>query len=429
MIRLGAVTCAYLATGAVLYQLFLAARAVVTRLAGVPGRTGPFGESPLDRAARASAATRVAQALAGPAAVYGLTVVLLAGAIHRGGFVSGDSTLIDVMPEGPAAAAGLQDGDRIRSVGGEPIARFEEIRLALAKHRGEIIEVIVERDGRSLRYSITPGPNGSAFAGRLGVAKREEPVTLVAAFRRALPMPFELLMARLRPRPAVAALTGPVGITRDAGGLSPAGLADGMLRTAALTGAGALDVYLLVALFLFPYRRRESAAALSLPISPPRPWVRLVARIVDLAALGLALGLVAAAVNPRWIEAAGNSFVLLTIPLEAVLLATWGTTPGKALLRVSVRDQGGSKLSFGTALRRSAAVWTFGLAANQSIILVTGLMSWRRLGRRGATYWDQLDGHRVDHGDPAAWRFLIAIAVVILAVAYMVAIEVRGLER
>jgi len=416
------------AVAATIYVVFLATRALVAKLAGVRGRLGPFGEAPLDQLARAPVAARLALALIGPAAIYGLVVTLLALALHSGGEIKEGSTLVDPMPSGPAAEAGVQDGDRIRAVAGRPIAAFEEIRPLIARHLGEPVDVIVERDGRPLRIPVTVGAIGSAWEGRLGVERRREPVALGEAFRIALPRPLEMLAMRLQPRPRIAELTGPVGITLSVAAAGQPPLSERFSRMAALAGVGALDGYMLLAFFLFPYRRRQTAAPSVPSPAPPHPWLRLLARVVDLAVFVLVLAVPAVAINPGLPDAAGNSLALLTIPIEAALLATWGTTPGKALLGVRVRDAGGGKLSFGAALRRAAAVWTFGLMAN-TIILVTGLMSWHRLRRHGATYWDALDNHRVDHDDPPGWRISVAIGIVLVVVAYMVAVEAKSLTR
>jgi hypothetical protein len=129
----------------------------------------------------------------------------------------------------------------------------------------------------------------------------------------------------------------------------------------------------------------------------------------------------AAASAGRAMLAAGPLVYLVWAPLEAVLLATWGFTPGKWLLRVSVRDARGDRLDPRAALRRAVVVWTFGLAMSQTIGLVTGLLARRRLRRDGATYWDTLDGHRVTHGRIGPLRATIAVSIVALLVAAMVA--------
>src|SRR5262249_37556051 len=161
-------------------------------------------------------------------------------------------------------------------------------------------------DGRTLHFAVTPGARGSFFDGRLGVEKRREPVSFGAAFGSALSQPFEMLAVRLHPRPPLHAdLVGPIGITRTAAPLCRPALAGNGLRRAALAGLGGIDVCALVALFLFPYRRRETAEPRSLPPSPPRPWVRLAARIVDLSVFLLVLGAISVAVNPGLIDSAG----------------------------------------------------------------------------------------------------------------------------
>ena len=47
--------------------------------------------------------------------------------------------------------------------------------------------------------------------------------------------------------------------------------------------------------------------------------------------------------------------------IEALFLSTLGTTPGKSMLGVSVRDYLGNRLSFSTAFRRSLFVMVLGL--------------------------------------------------------------------
>jgi hypothetical protein len=82
----------------------------------------------------------------------------------------------------------------------------------------------------------------------------------------------------------------------------------------------------------------------------------------------------------------------------------------------------------GAAPRRAAAVWTFGLAVNQPISVVTLPLSFRRLRRSGATYWDAVDGLRVDHGTIGGGRATIAILIVAAFFAFQVAVASRSLD-
>jgi uncharacterized RDD family membrane protein YckC len=112
----------------------------------------------------------------------------------------------------------------------------------------------------------------------------------------------------------------------------------------------------------------------------------------------------------------GPLVLLLWVPVEALLLSTAGFTPGKWLLGLFVRDAGGGRLSFRAALRRSAGVFAWGLALGSVIGLVTALMAHRRLKKRGATYWDEIDALEVHERDVSAWRVAVAAIVLVLSV-------------
>jgi uncharacterized RDD family membrane protein YckC len=293
---------------------------------------------------------------------------------------------------------------------------------------------VVERDGRELHLVAPPAPAGSEWAGRLGVQKRPEQLTWGAAFARARWRPFESIAVRVEAAwQTTRALSGPIAITSESRGVSKATTTALYANMGAVVGATAFEAIILVGLFLFPFRPRratfasdEAPAPSSAALSAPRPWTRFGARLVDQALTLLVLGAILVAIDPHLVDASAALVLPLGIPIEAALLASWGYTPGKWLMRVTVRDALGRKLRFGQALRRGAAVWTFGLAFNQSISWVTGLMSFRRLRRRGSTYWDEIDGSRVDHADVGGGRGAVAILVIAAFVVFQIAVAVRS---
>src|SRR4029434_9109333 len=128
-----------------------------------------------------------------------------------------------------------------------------------------------------------------------------------------------------------------------------------------------------------------------------RPWVRFWARSIDNVIIGIVVAIPFGLVLPdesqnRVVDQLIQYLALaLWIPIEAVLLANFGFTPGKALLRVRVTNKNGSKLNFWQALSRAFGVWWRGLGTGliPLVTLITNISSYRRLTERGVTYWDR----------------------------------------
>ncbi|MGI9419292.1 MAG: RIP metalloprotease RseP [Geminicoccaceae bacterium] len=62
----------------------------------------------------------------------------------------------NVRPDGAAAEAGLQAGDRITAVGGEALVSFEDLQAIVSQSADTDLVFTVERDGQSLEIPITP---------------------------------------------------------------------------------------------------------------------------------------------------------------------------------------------------------------------------------------------------------------------------------
>jgi membrane-associated protease RseP (regulator of RpoE activity) len=59
-------------------------------------------------------------------------------------------------PAAPAAAAGLQPGDRILSIDGQPITEYAQSSAIITAAAGEPLDVVVDRDGSQLTLEVTP---------------------------------------------------------------------------------------------------------------------------------------------------------------------------------------------------------------------------------------------------------------------------------
>jgi len=156
-----------------------------------------------------------------------------------------------------------------------------------------------------------------------------------------------------------------------------------------------------------------------------RPWVRYWARSIDIALICIIVGIPIGAVLPdglnnRLVDQLIQFLALtLWIPIEAVLIATFGCTPGKALLRVRVSNKNGSNLSFGQALSRSFGVWLKGLGTGliPFVTLATLLVAHNRLSKKGVTTWDGDGRFMVAHRKVGIGRTLIAIAIFVVLIA------------
>jgi serine protease Do len=90
----------------------------------------------------------------------------------------------EVVPESPAARAGLRPNDRIVSVSGKPVRnvfQWEAERLNLRV--GDRVPLVVERDGRQVTLNVVVGDVPEATATRVTVLRQIELVTLTPTIR------------------------------------------------------------------------------------------------------------------------------------------------------------------------------------------------------------------------------------------------------
>lgn len=145
----------------------------------------------------------------------------------------------------------------------------------------------------------------------------------------------------------------------------------------------------------------------------PRPWIRFWARMIDYSlfifVIGFVVGYFDLSLGPVS-SFSGMIAIFAWSFVEAFLLATWGATPGKWLLKVTVRDEDHHKLSFSESMNRSFSVWWLGMGAGIPIVsLITMIVAAVKLNSKGATTWDQRSKLRVMHGKVGLIRGLIVL--------------------
>lgn len=175
----------------------------------------------------------------------------------------------------------------------------------------------------------------------------------------------------------------------------------------------------------------ESGSAQRAPEVKPRAYVarRFWARWMDLMAYS-AIWWLGMYYSGRDIAAIIlNPWMLLSLYLpwflvEAWLIHSFGTTPGKWLLGLKVRNEDDSLLSLKSAIWRSVRVLVSGIGFGWQLLspLCQG-MSWFTTRRIGKPIWDYLGGHKVVAASLNPFKIGILIIVFVTAVQLQMAVR------
>ncbi|MCK5236678.1 MAG: RDD family protein [Deltaproteobacteria bacterium] len=164
------------------------------------------------------------------------------------------------------------------------------------------------------------------------------------------------------------------------------------------------------------------------------PWRRFFARTADmlwfLPLLGITITIILAIFSIDSVEIfdmfadtkvlAAIVCYVAWIPLEALFLASWGTTPGKWLFGISVKKSTGVRLLYLAALKRSLLVGIRGYAFEMPLIsFFTHYSSYIRLGRTGTTHWDTSVGSMVTHSKWSPVRAIVCTLLVVATFAFL----------
>src|SRR5947207_643660 len=152
--------------------------------------------------------------------------------------------------------------------------------------------------------------------------------------------------------------------------------------------------------------------------SEPQPWNRLAARIFDYAIWGLVLAIVLSELRGAGVLSSGTAYwlgypliapIIITaswVPVEALLIAALGTTPGKWLfgvyLQFSISDAYAlrdAKSQIQRGFRRAFRVWWSGMGCGiVPLAAVLIAYAYEKVAREQETEWDFAEDCLVAHG-------------------------------
>lgn len=229
------------------YQVAIIPFLAYVQIAGM----NPYEElDPKDPGSYANASLwgRTVTIAAGPLTNYLFASVLIFAGLLVGGerVVDEASMRVDVDPEGAAAIAEIKDGDKIVSVGGEPVKNWDELKKAISSHPGETIDVIVERSGVEYHKAVTPAAKGTKNEGKILIGQYHTvaPISIAKAAKLAVIDPPLVVYMTVRgigrwiSGKEKAEVSGPVGIVKETARVAKLGPGE-LLRF-----LGALSAYL-----------------------------------------------------------------------------------------------------------------------------------------------------------------------------------------
>jgi regulator of sigma E protease len=140
--------------------------------------------------------------------------------------------VIEPLPGQPAAAAGIQAGDRIVSVNGQSVEQYYDLPRLIEPLAGKTVEIEIVRDSQSMTFELEARRSGDK--GKIGVGpllpmmvQKLAPVAAVRAAvvecRRMTYQTFRIIGQLLTGKTSIRQMSGPVGIAQISGDAARSG--------------------------------------------------------------------------------------------------------------------------------------------------------------------------------------------------------------
>ncbi len=183
--------------------------------------------------ANASLWARIVTISAGSLSNYFFASILMFFGFLLGGNQIVDETTmrVNTAPEGPAAQAGVQKGDRILSVNGQSISDWDQLKKVVGGHAGEKIDLEIERGSEHFHVTPTPISAEGDTKGKIlvGPYTAWQPVTVGQAALLSVTEPPKVVYALVKGLARMVTfkdkpeLSGPVGIVKETASAAKSG--------------------------------------------------------------------------------------------------------------------------------------------------------------------------------------------------------------
>ncbi|NLZ93732.1 MAG: RIP metalloprotease RseP [Firmicutes bacterium] len=142
-----------------------------------------------------------------------------------------DSTVLgEVLPNGVAAEAGLQPGDRIVSIAGEEVEDWHELVTLIHNNPEQQIEIVYERNQERIAVTVIPARDAETGEGRIGIGVQTRLYSFLPAVKMGIDQTFwfirfmasslvQMVSGRMAPD-----IVGPVGIISLVGEVARTGI-------------------------------------------------------------------------------------------------------------------------------------------------------------------------------------------------------------
>lgn len=160
----------------------------------------------------------------------------------------------------------------------------------------------------------------------------------------------------------------------------------------------------------------------------PRPWIRYFARMLDLNLFAILIGLFSFITFPEFTNRLKNNwsilgalifFLPLMVLFEAIIIAIFGNTPGKAILNIKIANRAGENLNFTEALKRVFYLYIHGLGMGMPILSqLTCLQQYFKLKKDGKTSWDKKFNYSITHSRISTLRGISFITLLAFSLIF-----------